>query len=251
MKRFLISTLFVIVVSAALGISALAQSPSREDLLKEFEAKHADLLKDLQKIEKQLLEPSEEDYVAYAEFLTQPDTGLVRLLPREIYDSYAHPEKRLGIAGGGSYYSFTRKTHPYGNGTQIGLEQAQLKTCFAGADYGMVTNLGDVPLETLTLEHTAVKSLVSYERAGDEPRARAEYGRFVTGDSIGGTLYKTTLPATVNSSYVLRGIHYSDSDVLVAFRIVRKDTDGSMIILWKLLKKYPKPELARTNESAN
>ena len=36
-------------------------------------------------------------------------------------------------------------------------------------------------------------------------------------------------------------------DVLVAFRIIRKDDDDSVIILWKLLKKYPKPELARNN----
>lgn len=250
MRRIFTATVFVAAL-LALSQSAFAQSPAREDLLKEFEAKHADLLKDLQKIEKQLLEPSEEDYVAYAEFLTQPDTGLIRLLPREIYDSYAYPEKRLGIAGGGSYYSFTRKTHPYGNGTQIGLEQGELKTCFAGADYGMITNLGDVPLETLTLEHAVVRSLVSYERAGNEPRARAEYQRFVTGDSIDDTLYKTTLPATVNNSYVLRGIHYSDSDIVVAFRVARKDTDGSVIIAWKLLKKYPKPELARAGQSAN
>ena len=59
--------------------------------------------------------------------------------------------------------------------------------------------------------------------------------------------YKTHLPAIINNTYILRGIHYSDSDVLVAFRVVRKDADDSVIILWKLLKKYPKPELARAN----
>jgi hypothetical protein len=45
----------------------------------------------------------------------------------------------------------------------------------------------------------------------------------------------------------LRGIHYSDSDVLVAFRIVRKELDDSIVILWKVLRKYPKPVLARAN----
>jgi hypothetical protein len=251
MKRILISTVLGVVMCAVFGITAFAQAPSREELLQELETKHTELLNDLKRIEKQLLLPSEEDQLAFAEFLTQPDTGLVRLLPREVYDSNAHPEKRLGISGGGSYYSFTRQTHEYGRGTQIGLEQGRLHTSFAGADYGMITNLGDVPLETLTLEHANIKSLVSYERASDEPRARAEYQRFMTGDSIGGAVYKTTLPATVNNSYVLRGIHYSDSDVLVAFRIVRKDSDGSLIILWKLLKKNTKPELARASEPGN
>jgi hypothetical protein len=55
------------------------------------------------------------------------------------------------------------------------------------------------------------------------------------------------LPVAVNSSYLLRSIDYSNSDVLVAFKVVRKDSDGSVILAWKLLKKYLVPELARGN----
>jgi hypothetical protein len=51
----------------------------------------------------------------------------------------------------------------------------------------------------------------------------------------------------VNNSYVLRSIDYARSDLLVAFRIVRQDSDGSVVLLWKLLKKYPTPALARAN----
>ncbi|HXM47576.1 MAG TPA: hypothetical protein VN956_06880 [Pyrinomonadaceae bacterium] len=251
MKRILTSTLFSLSLFALFGVNTFAQSPSREELLRQVETKHEQLLKDLQKIEKQLLLPSEEDQLTYAEFLTQPDTGLIRLLPREIYDSYAHPEKRLGLRGGGSYYSFTERNQEYGNGTQIGLEQGSLLVCFAGANYGMVANLGDVPLEEVALGNSAVKFLVSYERADNEPLARVEYRRFGSGVTVNGTLYKTRLPAIVNNSYVMRGISYSNSDIVVAFRVVRKDSDGSMIVAWKLLKKYPTPELARTTEPAN
>ena len=35
------------------------------------------------------------------------------------------------------------------------------------------------------------------------------------------------------------------SDVLVAFRVVRFDNDGSAIIAWKLLKSFSKPQLNR------
>jgi hypothetical protein len=251
MKRILTNTLLGLSALGLLGTTTFAQSPSREELLKQVESKHEELLRDLQKIEKQLLLPAEEDQLAYAEFLAQPETGLMRLLPREVYDSYAHPERRLGIRGGGSYYSFTERTHEYGNSTQIGLEQGSLLACFAGADYALVTNLGDVPLEQVTLESSAVKFLLSYEPARNEPQARAEYQRFASGATIDGTLYKTRVPANVNNSYVLRGINYSNSDIVVAFRVVRKDTDGSIIIAWKLLKKYPKPELARAEQPAN
>jgi hypothetical protein len=57
--------------------------------------------------------------------------------------------------------------------------------------------------------------------------------------------YGSRLPVEVRSTYLLRSIGYSTSDVLVAFKAVREDSDGSIILAWKLLKKYPVPELAR------
>lgn len=245
MKRILTSTLITFFTFAVFGVTTFAQSQSREEVLSRIKTERLAL----QDLENKFLAPSAEDQQAYADLLQQPDTGLARLLPRETYDVDANKKNQaLTVRGGGAFYSFTRQTHEYGWGTQIGLSQGHLLTSFAGADYGMLTNLGDVPLEAISIESEGVKFLASYERANDEPQARAEYRRFGTGDSIGGTLFKTGLPATVSNSYVLRGIHYSDSDVLVAFRIVRQDTDGSLIIAWRLLKKYPKPELARTSE---
>jgi hypothetical protein len=55
----------------------------------------------------------------------------------------------------------------------------------------------------------------------------------------------------VKATYLLRSIDYNATDILVAFKVVRKDIDRSVIIVWKLLKKYPKPDLARTSEAAN
>jgi hypothetical protein len=78
----------------------------------------------------------------------------------------------------------------------------------------------------------------------EEPKARLEYRRFATGTTIDGVVYKTRQPVEVKSTYLLRSIIYSTADVLVAFRVIRKDTDNSVIIAWKLLKKYPRPELA-------
>ena len=230
--------LLLIACFSVASIRVLAQSGSRDDVLKQIEAKRAELAA----LETKFFAPSEEDAATYAEFLQQPDTGLIRLLPRETYDN-----KSLTTRGGGAYYSFTRRTHEYGSGTQIGLEQDTFGVTFAGADYGMLARLGDVPLNAISLENPAAKLLASYEPAVEEPLARSEYMRFANGVKVEATLYKTHQPVIVNSSYVLRGIHYSDSDVLVAFRVVRKDMDDSVIILWKLLKKYPKPVLARND----
>jgi len=246
MKRILTAVLFTTTALLLLLPSAFGQSPAsltREDVLKEILTKRAEL----QALEEQFLTPSNEDRTAYAEFLRQPHTGLIRLLPREVYesDSFKKNRKTMTIRGGGAYYSFGLLTHEYGYGSDIELQQGNLQVGFAGADYGMLTNLGDVPLEEIVLEHASVRSLVEYKVPAEEPQARLEARRFRAGTEIDNVAYKSQLPVAVNRTYLLRSINYNDYDVTVAFRIVRKDSDGSIIIAWKLLKKNPKPRLAR------
>ena len=237
MKRIFAATLLMGSLSI-ISISALAQSESRDEVLKQIETKRAEL----SALEKKLLSPSEEDRAGYAGFLGQHDQGLIRLLPREVYDK----DNTMTVRGGGSYYSFLNLTHAYGRGSDIGLEQGFLKVAFAGADYGMLINVGDVPLEEISTEHTSVKFLASYSPVLEEPKARLEQRRFGGGTTIDGVMYSERVRAQVKATYVVRSIIYSNSDVLVAFRVIRKDTDGSLIIAWKMLKEFPIPDLART-----
>lgn len=236
MKKILIATVSVLTLMLC-AFNASAQTRSREDILKELKAKRAELVK----LEKALLLPSEEDQAIYASFLKQPDTGLIRLLPREDYDC----KIVSSVRGGGSYYSFTERSSEYG-WSDIGLEQGDLKTGFAGANYGILTMLGDVPLESVSLETTATNILAVHQPAANEPQARIEQRRWSEGTTVDeATILKDRLPLKANSTYLLRAILYRSHDCLVAFRVVRIDSDGSAIILWKLLKNYPKPELAR------
>lgn len=68
------------------------------------------------------------------------------------------------------------------------------------------------------------------------------------GMMFGSIFYKARIPAKVNNTYLLRSINYDTSDVLVAFRVVRWDTDGSLILVWQMLKKYLVPQLEREKE---
>ena len=286
-------------VLAALLLSSLttfAQSnsaPSRKDLLKEIDAKH----KELAALEKSFLEPAEEDRAKYADFLRTPNTGLMRLLPRENYDnpsasqssgrttvtpgsfsrtqtenlpqgqqvnpgdtssvqpdlsylpdrnSETTPTRRgLTLRGGGAYYSFTHRTHEYGYATDIELQRGELSSGFAGVNFGLMATLGDVPLETLGLELPEVNVLATYKPPSKEPEARLEKHQFNENTEIDGLKVKRRQSMREGSTYLLRSFNYGQSDVLVAFRVVRVDSDGSAIILWKLLKKYPTPQLAR------
>jgi len=227
---------------------ALAQSVDRSKTIKEI----ASLRKELSEKEKLFLSPPAEDLAAFAEFLKQPKTGLIRLLPRGLYDD------RLTIRGGGAYYSFDRLTHEYGFGSDIELmtppnenyvpppiAEYNFHTGFAGADYGLIVKLGDVPLDKVTLEHDGVKFLAAYRPPSAIHKARAEQRRADDGILRGQYEYKWDAPAIVNYTYALRSIYYDKSDVLVSFRVVRKEIDGSVVILWKMLKRFPTPALQR------
>ena len=270
MKYPFATVLFLIIAISFTCSNGFAQTASRGDLLKEIKTKRAEL----QQLEKEFLAPTAEDRKAYAEFLSQPNTGLIRLLPRQVYDSetYRHNNKTMTMRGGGAYYSFTRLTHEYGFGSDIALDSDFLSVGFAGADYGMLVNLGDVTLDKLPLEDPRVRSMSDYTPPSKESDARREARKFVpsyvndTGRNTlplemgfpgrlsdgmrypdmfpAGSVYLSRLRVVVNSTYLLRSITYSHSDVLVALKVVRRDSDGSVILAWKRLKKYSVPQLA-------
>jgi hypothetical protein len=265
-KRFLCAVLMLPLLQI-FHFEAVAQSQSRSKLEDEIST----LKKQLLEKEKLFLDASAEDRAAFAEFLKQPNTGLIRLLPRTQHD------RLLTIRGGGAYYSFARLTHEYGYGSDIELQLVQRRddfeyqasrrrynsenqvnpsteiqestfmTGFAGADYGFLVNLGKVPLDKVTLEHEGVTFLASYVPPSAEPEARAEFQRARAGIGKAGFGYKSTLPVLTNNTYVLRSINYNRSDVLVALRVVRMEGDASVILLWKRLKRFSRPELVRAD----
>jgi len=212
-----------------------AQSQDRAKLKNDLELLRTHLLQK----ETEFLAPAPEDRAQFAEFLVQPGTGLARLLPREKY------RETLSVREGGAYYSFTKLSNSYDRDPQIGLEGEYLSTGFAGADFGFLASLGDAPLESVGIDNPIVQYLATFTAPTSEPEARDQQRRSGTGFVIGANRYKNRLPVIVGGSYVLRCVNYDRSDVLIAFRVVRQDTDGSLILLWKKFREFPTPFLTR------
>ncbi len=187
--------------------------------------------------ENQFLAPSAEDVTANASFLKQPNTGLCRLMPRENFGSV------LVMNGGGAYYSFVTQDHPYGYGNDLQLQRNEFSVGFAGADFGFLTRLGNVPIETANQDSPGVQWLGAYIPPLDEPGARVEQQRAFTGFMQGPFSYKRNLPVEIGVTYALRSISYHTNDLLVIFHPFRRDTDGSVLLAWKLLIRYPTPQL--------
>ena len=235
MIRFLPVSLVVISSFVLAGApEAAAQSPDRAELLVKIES----LRGQLQTKETTFLAPSAADFAAYSEFLKQPDTGMARLMPREKYRT------SLLTRGGGAYYSFTKLTNAYTSGSDIGWERGDLRVGFAGADFGFLTALGDVAIESVTEEFAGVQFLSAFSPPSLLSDARVQQDRASAHFENAGFTYGWSLKATENTTYALRSICYGTSDVLVVFRATRVDADGSLILAWKLLRKFPVPHLA-------
>ena len=190
-----------------------------------------------------LLAPSKEDRRAHAEFLAQPGTGIVRLLPREKWDG------KLSTRGGGAYYSFTRRTHEYGHGSDIEMTGGPRSGSRARTSASWRTSATCRSKWSRSTQRRCASSPRSRPPRSKRTRARRT-ARSATGRREGELVYKGRLSASVGSTYVLRSVDYDNSDVLVAFRVIRKDSDGSVVLLWKMLQEFPKPTLERNFATA-
>ncbi|HEY0460362.1 MAG TPA: hypothetical protein VGC97_14585 [Pyrinomonadaceae bacterium] len=237
MRVFLLSGWLCVFVCAA-------SAQTHEQALEEFaglKQKIEAIKSDAEKLEKIILQPESADLSAA---LAQ-GVNVFRLLPREKYDKDV-----FKVRGGGAFYSFTSASHSYDSIPQIGLDQNLLSVGFYGASYGFLTDLGEIPLANIDEKTKAVEFLASYQPPLEESKARIENtkGR---GFQTGGIAYKNNLPAVAGHSYVVRAISYDEADALVAFRVQRKDADGSLIIFWKLLENFEKPKLIRDRQTAS
>jgi hypothetical protein len=206
----------------------------------------------LSKEAKAALAPPDDLKLAYKNFLKQKNTGLIRLLPRKenkerLMVSAENPTVYIPFRNGGSYYSFSNRKHGDEITPEIRLDKfnhdyprgkAFLGT---GGYIGFITKLGDVAIEDVTVDRKEARFLVDLVAPNKEQAARQYQGMSISGFDIDGVFYRNWAWAEENTTYLARTIQYESADLLVAFRTVREEPDGSFVILWKILKKNPNP----------
>jgi hypothetical protein len=149
------------------------------------------------------------------------------------------------MRGAGAYYSFVRLTHEYGFGSDISLDHDKLLVGFAGFDYGMIVQVIDQSLDDLSTDNPWARPLMDYSPPKAESEIRREQTRFGLGATIDDVTLRSSAPIEIGGTYLLRSISYDSSDILVGLKVVRKDSDGSVVIAWKLLNKFPAPKAVR------
>ncbi len=226
--RFILNIFIIVLFFVSI---AAAQELNREQKLQKI----AELNNQIKTLEKDVILPSAKDLRE----AQKEGFSVFRIMPREIYDGV------FTIRGGAAFYSFTNKLHNYNNIPQIQLEGDSLSVGFAGADYGFIADLEEIPLREINKETKGVNFLINYQSPNNEPLARSEFTKSIKGFEIDGVNFKQSISAIVGHNYILRAITYNQADISVAFKVHRKDMDGSLIIFWKLLENFETPKLER------
>ena len=228
--RFTLKIIFLALFCSSI---VFGQELNREQKLQKIE----ELNSQIKVLENDILLPSDKD-LRQAE---KEGFEVFRIMPRERYDH------KFTTEGGGAYYSFTTKSHDYQKISQISLEQNYLSTGFAGADYGLIADLGSVPLSSVSQTTGEVSFLYNYKPPTKEAEVRLEQRKAYNYETETAT-YRSRVLYSIGHSYALRTIDFERADVLVAFKVHRKDSDGSLIIFWKMLENFEKPTFERNNQ---
>ena len=207
--------------------------------------------------------PSSDERGRYAAFLRQPQTGLIHLLAiGECQDSagvvkVGSPclEAVPPVPGGGAFYSFARGRHQPGQVADIWLKGDLFQAGFAGDVLGLLTVLGDVPLEAVTVDSAGTDYLSQFIPPDSLAEVEKQYQRNRTGFRVLKHTYSMSIPVRADTTYALRSITYKEDsnsdgsreavDVLVVFRVVHKSGEGDVALLWKELQRKKSPKLKR------
>ncbi len=208
----------------------------------------------------------------YAKFLELPRTGIFRVLQSSVHQrplntlwnrlqphvSERYPFPSLGDAQDGFNPSLA---------LQLRGERFQLVD--QGVNYSFMVDVGDIPLEQLdgTLQAVASptrKFLLDYQPPTQLQALQVERRRFLTGKNQTGIF--SYAPAKLNHTYVVRSLQFQlpdtilngqsisseqlqqipSSDIILAFRAVRRRNDGSYTVLWRVLNELPAPQIEKS-----
>ncbi len=217
------------------------------------------------KEQKKRLLPNAQDLRKYEQFLQQPKTGIFRLMSdigcTENVNIIKADEICLNFIPESSYYSFREKEY-----TIEMLADLRLKNGYLISDgilsQGILVNLGELDLEKVFGENDGLKFLSSFSPDPQSTAAQKQYIQLIQGVKVGNYEYKKVLPIIENATYALRVIAYRGNvfrifrgfrfdlldgdkriDLTLAFRVIRKEKDGSVTLLWKEIERKDAPRI--------
>ncbi|MBV6624005.1 MAG: hypothetical protein KI793_13890 [Rivularia sp. (in: Bacteria)] len=216
----------------------------------------------------------------YKKFLSMPNTGIFRVLPHQAYLRPLNTVKNRSQKNILGRYPFPVLAKPEGNfkpnlPLQIVKEKFQILS--QGVDYGFITDVGQISLEKLDQSLQAIDAenrdlLINYQPPKKLDALLAEKQKIITRKhkkTIENKFAFNQADAKLNHTYLVRHIQFQlpeiitnnrvvpkkqrryidqllqmqSSDVIVAFKPVRRHADGSYTIIWRVLQQLSDPKI--------
>jgi hypothetical protein len=224
--------------------------------------------KNLPASEKKLLAPDLQLTQKFATFLRQPETGLAKILnfneTKALVNDVKSPSAYPQIPGGGTFYSFTKRHHIADEWAQLRLRNGVFQPAYSemkrttvtesggiqqnfnytsGYGWALLTELGNVSLDTVTLENPVIQFLANFQ----PPMQYQDFNHQLQLNDAGiiadNRIYKSSVPARLNTTYVMRSLNYKRADEVIAFQVIHADSEGNVHLLWKQIARFSAPEL--------
>jgi len=226
------------------------------------------------KKELEAVAPNEELKTKYAEFLRQPNSGLIKLIKdkncAENTKIVSADENCLkySMPGAGNSFSFRKERYRIARLADLTFTGDS----FQGTGFlthTLLVNIGDVALESVSLQTAGLQYINEFQPEPNYNKGKIIAEKLSEGIEKDNFIYRRGHLAVENSTFVLRSIAYGGKsfraiqgitynefdfddrrDITVAFRIVEKDADENVTILWKRLseKKSPKVIWKKKNQ---
>jgi hypothetical protein len=203
----------------------------------------------------------------YSSFLKQDNTGLIKLLN----NSNCSQNSKIVVAtndclgykmpGAGASFSFRTNNYRITHMADLNFTGNYFVSSGVWA-HGILVNIGNFPLETFSIQNKELDYIESINPGLKYENVKDFYSTLAKGISSGKFMYRNSAPVQENSTYLLRSIAYRGTinksvegfvyneldydkrkDIVVVFRIVRKQSDGSITILWKKLSSKESPKI--------
>ncbi len=233
---------------------------------------------ELMKKAKKYIVPSLEIQNNYSNFLKLPNTGIVKLLSQKSCSTISGSDnkekfseylKRCApdfIRGHGKYFSFRQNDYVDENLADIGFVDNWFFS-LGTMNQGILVALGDTEIQGLSLNSKGIDFLAGFAPSLNMDDAAKEFKQFEEVLKDKGLSYGKVVSIEKDQTYALRVIAYNNyfvieekekkpapmklfplgkdkrEDIIVAFRVVEKNEDGSLTLLWKELQRKQSPEI--------
>lgn len=214
----------------------------------------------------------------YTLFLALENTGIARILPAEFYHQDAKELRSRLLASRSERFPYPplAETGVFLPRLEIQLDNNQFQIVQRGLNYGFIEDLGDVPIENLdanllNVAEPTKEFFLKYQPPDRLEALQIDRRLFITGKIEDLCCIKlfAQAPAILNHTYLVRSVQFQlpeavlnneritkrqrrnlelllttpSSDLLIAFRPISRNPDGSYTVLWRILNRFPDPQI--------